>query len=765
VGFFPGHVLAEDIPSSSLPGLESASPVSRLDLETHALVEAVYVKGNQRIEADAILTVVRTSPGNLLDYEKLDRDLRDIYRMGYFSDVRIEEESGAKGKIIIFVVKEKPIIGKIVFEGNKEVKEEKLKEELGIEIYSVLDPNEVKQSVLRLIDLYKKKGFYNVTVKENIEEQPDNSALLKYIIEEHEKVYIKDIKVLGNKVFDDDDIKDVMMTKEKSFLSWITDAGYLDKKKLEYDVHQIGAFYHMHGYVKAIVGAPKVFYDDNEKGLFVTIEIEEGPQYRVNSTHITGDLIKDEEELLKSVHVGEEEDKIFNRQVIREDIDRLKEIYSDYGYAYVEVFPEIKQDNENLLVDISYRILKGHKVVIERINIIGNTRSRDKIVRRELWLMEGDYFGGKKLAMSKENLDRLGFFEETKIEKKRGSSPESMILDVKVKEGHTGSFSVGAGFSSVDSLVATAQISENNFRGLGQRIATQLRIGSITNQFDVTFSEPWLYDRPVSGTFRLYKWEREYDEWNKDSQGGEISLGFPMRMIDFYTSGWAFYRYDDSDISEVDWDAAWEIREMEGRWVTSSIGVGLKRASINRAKYPSKGSINSFSVEWAGGFLGGDNDFIKYTLKSQWFFGMPKDSVIMAQGRWGYIDEREGKLPVYERFFLGGIDTVRGFDYQEISPRDPVTGDEIGGEKMFAGNLEYRYPLSKDKGLVGVVFFDVGNVVKTGENLTSGIRKSAGIEIRWESPMGPIRVVWGYNISPQYDEKSSKFDFSMGGAF
>ncbi len=756
----PYALMAREVTIESLDseaGADSYHDTSGLDM-----VESVQVKGNERIEEDAILAVVRTKAGDLLDYDILDKDLRDIYRMGYFKDVRVEAENGEKGKKIIFVVTEKPIIGKIEFTGNDNLKESKLKEELGIELYAILDLNEIKQSINRLKDLYHKKGYYNVVITYKIHGLPNNEVLLKYEIQENKKVYITKIEILGNKAFDDGDIKKIMLTGEKTLFSWITDSGYLDMKKLEFDTHRITAFYHNHGFINAKVGEPEVFYD-KEKGLTIKIYIDEGVQYGINKVEIGGDIIKPADELLKVVKIGKE--KVFNREIIRNDIDALKEVCADEGYAYADVSPEIRRDDKARLVDVTYVISKGYKVTVERINIIGNTITRDKVIRRELKLIEGEYFSGKDLNRSTENLNRLGFFEDVKIEKRRGTSEDKMALDVKVKEGRTGSFSFGAGFSSVDSLVATVQISEENFRGYGQRLASQLRIGSISNQFDISFAEPWLFDRPVSGTFRLFKWEREYDDYTKDSKGVNISIGFPLKKFDDYTFGWSFYRYDDAEISDIDYDVAYEIRAMEGRYVTSSIGFGIRRNSTNRARNPNKGSINSFSFEYAG--LGGDNEYNKYLAQSCWFFALPKDAVFKVQGRWGYLQERGGKIiPVYERFFLGGIDTVRGFDYQEISPRDPVTGDEIGGEKMMVYNFEYIFPVSKDQSILGLFFIDAGDVRAKGESWTfSGMRKSAGLGVRWQSPMGPIRIEWGYNLDKQEGDRSSKLEFSMGTTF
>jgi len=375
-------------------------------------VESIDVNGNQRIEKEAILAVIRTQKGDRLDYEQLDKDLRDIYKMGFFKDVKIETEEGLKGKIVTLHVAEKPSIGKIVIEGNKKEKEEKLEEELGIKLYTILDQNEIKQSVNRLKEYYRQKGYYNADIVENIEPLPNNQVLVRYRITENEKVYIRKIKFVGNNEFDDDDLQDVMEISEKGLLSWLTKSGVLDKKKLEFDVHKITSFYHNNGFIKAKVGEPEISYD-KEKGITITIEIKEGPQYYAGKIAIEGELVKPAEDLLKKVQIGQE--KTFSRETVRKDVQTLRSIYADEGYAYAQVTPITREDIENHLMDVTYTISKKQKVRFERINISGNTVTRDKVIRREIKISEGDYFSANNLRKSTRNIQRLGFFEDVQI--------------------------------------------------------------------------------------------------------------------------------------------------------------------------------------------------------------------------------------------------------------------------------------------------------------------------------------------------------------
>jgi outer membrane protein insertion porin family len=722
-------------------------------------IDSIHVAGNRRIEKAAVLAVVSANAGDRLDYEKLDKDLRDIYKMGFFEDVRMETEDGPSGKVVTFHVKEKPSVGKIVFEGNNKIDDDDLKKGLGISLYSILDNNEVKQSINRLKELYREKGYYNAQIEETTETIPNNEVMLKYKIEEHDKVYIEKIEFVGNKHFDDNVLKKLIETNTKWFLSWITKAGILDRKKLEFDVHKLTAFYHNHGFIKAKVDEPKVVYDDAINGLVVTFDIVEGHQYGVDKVAVQGDLIEPADDLLKKVQIGKE--KAFNREVLRRDILALRDVYADHGYAYAEIKPIVNENDETFLADITYDLSKGAKVRFERITISGNTVTRDKVIRRELKVIEGEYFSGQKLKQSTANLNRLGFFEDVQMETTKGSSDDLMRLDVKVKERGTRTFSVGAGYSSAYSAFVMFEIADENFMGYGQKLQATARIGGKNTEFDVRFVEPWLFDTQWSFGMDLYKWDQEYTDYSRDAMGAALNLGYPLDFIDDYTRALIRYDYDNSRIYDVQ-ETSGPLYDMKGRNVTSSATLTFKRDSRDHLWNTTKGSINELSGQFAG--IGGDEKFLKYRARTAWFFPMFWDTVFMVQGRWGYIQDR-GKLSVFQKFFLGGINTVRGFDYESISPRD-ANGYRVGGTGMMCYNVEYRFPVLKEQGLVGLVFFDAGNVFDPDYGVPwgiDGIKKSAGAGVRWYSPIGPLRLEYGFNLDRTGDESSGRWEFSIGG--
>ncbi len=722
----------------------------------------IDIRGNQIVETDAIMKVIQSSRGDIFDPSLLDKDLRSIYRMGFFDDVQVDVEEGPGGKKVTFKVSEKPWISRIEFQGNKKADDDELMELAGIDLYSVLNEGKVKESIERLKDYYHKEGYYNVKITDRIEELPANKVALVCMIREGEKVYIDEIRFEGNAKFDDDDLRDLMETSEKGIFSFITDSGFLDRKKLESDLVKVASFYHNHGYIKAKVGEPDISYKRG-KGIIIEIKVNEGPQYGVRKVDIKGDLIKNKDELYEELKIKEEE--VYNREVIRSDIMRLSEIYSDEGYAFVEVAPEIKEDDKECKVDITYHISKNNKVRFERIAITGNYKTRDKVIRRELKVYEGGYFSGKELKKSSRRLHRLGFFEEVNFDTTRGGTSDQMVLEIDVKERQTGRFSIGAGYSSVENAIGMVEVSQDNLFGRGQSLSAKASLSSRSQRYILDFTEPWLFDKPLSMNVEIYDWEYEYDEYTKHSKGGRLGFSYPLGPE--YTRGSVSYSYEDAKVSDIRKGASRLIRDMEGRNVTSSLTLGIERDSRERRFNAREGSVNSLYVEYAGGFLGGDNYFTKYRGKSAWFFPLLKESSISVQGRWGYVQKRTGgELPVYEKFTLGGINTVRGFDYGHISPVDPDTGDRIGGEKMMVYNTEFKFPLLKEQGLVGVLFYDAGNVFADDESYTfSGIRRGAGAGIRWYSPIGPLRLEWGKNLDPKPGEPSSNWEFSIGTPF
>ena len=725
-------------------------------------VAEVLIKGNKRIESDAILRVIKTAPGDIMLAKSLSDDLKAVYSMGYFDDIRIEAEDGTDGKIITFRIKEKPNVRKVHLKGNKNIDDEDIKEVLAISTGSILNINTINDSVKIIEEIYKKKNYHNVKVSYNIEHLEHNQAVIKFIIAEGEKVRIKSIVFEGNTAYKDKELKKMMETSEKGFFSWLTSSGDLNTENLNQDVAKFSAFYHNNGYIQAKVGEPNIEFKEN--WIYITIKIVEGPRFEVGNIDIAGDLIFPRIELLEKLKITEE--TFFNREVVRNDVLVLTDFYADEGYAYAEIVPRIHQDAEKLIVNITYDINKNKQVYFETIIINGNTKTRDKVIRRELKVIEQGLYNGKALKRGVRNLYRLDYFEEVKINTLQGSSDDKMVLKIDVVEKPTGAFTFGGGYSSIEDLFMMVSTSQRNLFGRGQTLQLKAEIGGRTTQYSLSFTEPWLFDIPLSAGFRIYKQDRNYDTYEKESFGWGVWSSYPV--FD-YTRALVNYKYENGEITNVQSDASDSIKELEGTNIESSITTRLQYDSKNRVFNATDGSLHNISVQYAG--FGGDIGFTKYLAETGWFIPLFKDLVGVLHGKTGHVYEHPGKtLPDWERFYLGGINSLRGFEWRDISPTE-INADgiesKVGGDKFIQINIELKYPLFKDAGLWGVIFYDTGNVYNNDEDFDLGnLRESAGGGFRWYSPMGPIRLEYGYILDPiEGESEGGRWEFSMGGLF
>jgi len=719
----------------------------------------VQIKGNQRIEEDAIRRILKLKKGDIYNLKDVSEELKAVYAMGYFDDVRVESETVDDGKVIIFKLKEKPTVRTILVEGNSWVyDDEAVKEVLTIRKGSILNINTLQSDLRRIEELYKEKNYYNVKVKFNVYPRKDNQADIEYEIEEGSKFLVKKIELIGNSAYSDKKLQGLMETSEENIFSWISTAGALNQENLSRDMAKLTTFYHNNGYVQARIGEPEL--DFQEDGIVITIRIVEGPQFKVGEVTIAGDLIVPAAQLLEKVEIIEKE--YYNRDVLQKDVIALSDIYADEGYASVDVVPRIQQNPEQSHVDITFDIAKGKQVYFEEITIGGNSKTRDKVIRRQLQVYEQELYGGKRLKRSIRNLFRLDYFEDVKVDTVKGSAEDKMKLRINVVEKNTGAFSFGAGYGNVENFFATASISERNLFGRGQTISLQGTLGGKTTKYQLSFTEPWLFDIPLTAGASIYNWHYDFATYDKDSIGGNLSLGYPL--ID-YSRLFLTYTYDIADIKNVEDDASDTVKRDEGENIKSSITTRLKYDSRDNSFHPTEGSSHSGSYEFAG--LGGTVGFNKIIGETAWYFPLIWKTIGALHGKAGYVKEIEGKrLPDYEKFYMVGMDGLRGFDRDDLSPRDE-NGAEIGANKFVVANVEVRFPLFADAGVYGVVFYDTGDSWAEGEEVDLGnLRQSAGTGVRWLSPMGPIRLEYGWILDPQpTDQSTGNWEFSMASAF
>jgi outer membrane protein insertion porin family len=727
------------------------------------LIASIAPEGNSRIDSGAILRSISSRAGEIYEPGRLRSDIKSVFKMGYFDDVRLQVSDTERGKALVFAVKEKPLIGQVSISGQDDLKEEDIKEVITVTANTILNPQKVREAVDNIKALYKSKGFYNTEVNPGLTYPSEGRVNVEFAIEEGEKVYIKEIRFVGNETFKESKLQKAMGTKERGWLSWITDTGVLKREILEQDAARITSFYHHHGFIEAAVGKPEVTQEG--KWLYITIEISEGKRYRVGKIELTGDIIGSREELLQLLKIPDEE--YLSRNILREDILRLNDHYAENGYAFAEAVPGVNASAEDRRVDITIQINKKSLVHINRIRIKGNTRTRDKVIRREIQVKEKGIFNSKALRQSHQRLQRLDFFEDVAITPEATADREMMDLTVEVKEKPTGAFSVGAGYSSVDSLLFQTEISQNNFLGRGQRLALQANISGTSARYNLGFTEPHFYDSKLLVGGDLYNWEREYDTYTRDSTGFAVRLGYPV------WEEWHMvfsYGFDDTSLTDVAENADQSIKESLNVNTSSFVTLSFSRDTRNSLFATTSGSVNTLRTEYAGGPLGADSQYTKVEGSSSWFFPGPfiDETAFHFKLAGGQVWENEDdKLPDFEKFYLGGITSIRGFPSRTVAvipegSTDP--DDKIGGQTMWYTNIEYHFPLIKDGGLRGLFFYDAGNVYDNKWDFTD-IKQSVGTGVRWMSPMGPLRLEWAYVIDPLPYEDKSNWEFSIGGMF
>jgi outer membrane protein insertion porin family len=725
-------------------------------------VVAIAVEGNKRIETDAIQQVVKTVVGTPYNPKKLADDLKAIYAMGFFDDVQVSSEKMPDGLKVIYTVKEKPTVRVILVKGNEVYNDDEIKEALTIKTGSILNIAKVQENLRRVEDLYKSKNYHNVQVSYQVLPLERNQADLEFSVVEGKKIRIKTIRFEGNSAYSEKQLKGQMKTSEEGFLSWLTSSGELNREDLNQDVTKLAAFYQNHGYIQAKVGEPQV--DFKSDGIEVRIKIDEGPQFKVGKVDIQGELVLGRDQLQEKLKIRNE--TFFNREVLQSDVLALTDLYADEGYAYAEIVPRLDRDAAQRLVNITFDIKKGNLVYFEEIIITGNTKTRDKVIRRQLKVYENELYSGKDLKRSVRNLHRLDYFQDIKVDTVKGSADDKMVLKLDVTEKPTGQFSFGGGYSSVENAFVMAQISQRNLFGRGQILQLKGQLGSVSNRYTLSFTEPWLFDIPLSGGFDIYKWNYDYDQYEKDSWGGGLRTSYPV--FDF-TRVFAFYNYEVADVTDIDDDAPDSIKELDGTNVTSSVTGKIQYDSRDKVFNPTEGQDHSISVEYAG--LGGDVGFTKTIGEVGWYVPLVWQTVGFIHARGGYVEENSsGFLPDYEKFRIGGINSMRGFEWEDLAPREVNSKgslEPVGGEKFVQFNLEVIFPLVKEAGVMGVVFFDTGDVYSKDEDIEVGeLRESAGGGIRWYSPIGPLRLEYGYILDPEKDRgEGGKWEFSVGAAF
>ncbi|MFL5271912.1 MAG: outer membrane protein assembly factor BamA [Anaeromyxobacteraceae bacterium] len=779
-------------------------PGSRPSAAEAPTVAGVTVEGNRRVEGDAVKAAISTKPGTPLDRAKVDRDLKAVLKLGYFADVVVEERGPPDAPTLVFRVSERPAVREARITGNEELSTDDLKDTVEVKPYQILDLGHVRKSVKKIQEKYVDKGYYLAEVTYRLEEKPDNQIDVVFVVNEHAKVQVKEIVILGNEQVPREDLTAVMSTQEGGYLSFVTSSGTYREEAFQHDIQNIQFIYADRGYISAKVAKPSVALSPDKRFLFITIRIEEGEQYRVGKIDFAGELLHDKGELQKLIAVKPGD--IFARSRVAKDLFAVADLYRDDGYANANVNPITNVDAKTRIVDVDYEVQPGKKTYFERIEIAGNSKTRDKVIRRELRIYEGELYNNAALNTSKSRVTALGYFENVAITTERGSGEDKLVARVNVKERSTGTFQIGAGFSSYETFILTGQISQNNFFGWGQTLSLQLQYSSIRQLGQIQFLDPYFLDSKWTFAFDIYATEGFFTTFVRKAIGGSMTWGYELngladvlpftrnledfRLFATYTN--EYVTVTPNGITDI------LLANRFRSGTTSAIRLSLQWDKRDNRLFPTSGFFHALSAEAAPPFLApsalfGDrvNLFTRYTLDSRFYHPLFWGVVARAKLAAGYIigwDDAH-PVPISELYYLGGINSVRGYRLLSISPSirvgaspDPsaATADFFtGGNKQVTLNLELEFPLFEKVGIKGVVFYDLGNTFKQGNffsdpdhpGLALSLFKSVGFGFRWFSPIGPLRFEWGIpldrrkDVLGNYIDNALDFQFTIGNFF
>ena len=735
------------------------------------IVKAVDVRGNKTVSSLTILAKVKTQIGQPVSSTALNEDLKRLYGLGYFTDVRIEQEDMDGGIKVVFLVTEKSVLAEIKIEGNQKIGKDAIKKEMQSVTGDFIDQKRIRDDIDAIKKLYEKKGFSEAQVESSFDVNPDtNQATLKILINEGQKLRIREIHVIGNTSIKAGDITKIMKTKSMSWWGWFH-SGYLKQEELDEDIERIKALYDEAGFSDVDVTTETVPLKED---IALNIKINEGKKYIVGNVEFKGNSIVKSDEILKSIKMLQ--GKPFSRRGLRMDVSNIQDLYFDRGYLSAQIKSESLYNDKTDKVDITYSIVENQLTYVDKVRVQGNTKTKDIVIRRELRAYPGESFSGAKLKRSKERLYNLGFFEDVRFDTEDGSQPNSKDLVVSVKEGKTGEFSFGGGYSSIDSIIGFVQVRQKNFdwqntktfTGAGQDFGLRVEAGSVRKNAELSFTEPWVFGYPYAFGFDIFR-----KEYNSSANSGyffdETRTGFDLRLGKEFTEldkGLLMYKLEQVKISSIPENSSADLAAELGTHTTSSIALTLTHDERDNIYNPTKGFLLTGTGEVAG--LGGDRDFTKLYGQASTYFKHFENDVLELKLRAGVADSygHTNKVPIYERYFAGGANTIRGYRERRIGPRDSGNGDPIGGDAYWIANLEETFPIYPDL-IKGALFFDTGNVEeKIGDFGSGGVFSGTGAGVRIKTPIGPVKLDMGYPLDDVPGEgKKVRFYFSVSQGF
>ncbi|HEY6081330.1 MAG TPA: outer membrane protein assembly factor BamA [Polyangiaceae bacterium] len=800
--------------AASAPPANAPLPQSEAELARGLPILRILVSGNRRITPEDVVTYLRERSGQEFSPEALTQDVRELYGSGFFDDIEVDLERVEEGVVLRFQVRERPSVSTVSFEGNTEIDNEELTEAIELKSNTILSPPAIRRSIQKIRDLYAEKGFFLAEVDSETIPRKNNEVEVKFKVREQGQVSVKRVTFIGNEHISTDELRGLMFTGNPGLLAFGS-GGPFRQDAFERDVAVISATYYDRGFLAVAMSTPRIMLTPDRTGIEVTITIDEGPRYKIRQLRVyeRGEGGKEVDPIdgrrnLRMM-VSAKSGDYFNRAALLEDLQAIRTLYRDHGYANVDANPQTQLDPATNEVDVIVPVERGPLVHFERIEMRGNGKTRDKVIRRELEIAEGDKFSETLLERSKRRVNALGYFERVDVSMEQGSAPDKMNVYLEVAERPTGTFQVGAGFSSVENFIATAQIQQANLFGNGQSLSLQGQFSSLRQLVNVHFFEPYFLDSKFNASIDLYDQQRYYTDFAQASIGGGLSFGYPL--IEPELTATLSYTGQIDDVStdsqppllgtsnNVSVFQRLPLANLFNDGLTSSIRPGLTYDTRDNRLFPTSGIYVSGSSEFASRFLGSENEFIRHRLTGRFYYPLFWGLVLKLNTEFGHVTSpsKEG-VPIFARFFLGGIYDVRGFEFRSIGPRLPLTtstdpnsppvfqGANIGGNLQYFQNLELEFPIVESVGLKGVLFTDAGNAWNLedvyceaaggvpykavnpcfeGISSLAHMRASYGFGFRWFSPLGPLRFEWGFPFSPLPYEESSKFEFTIGNFF
>jgi len=741
-----------------------ASAADAVEIAQAGTIQAVEVRGAQRVDPGTVLSYLVIQEGDPFDPRQIDKSLKSLFATGLFADISLRRE----GSTLVVNVVENPIINRIAFEGDHELDGELLETEISLRPRVIYTRTKVQDDVKRILTLYRQSGLFAAAVEPKIIQLEQNRIDLVFEINEGAETEIGNIRFIGNKQFSDGRLREVIQTRETAWWRFFTTDDVYDPDRMNLDRELLRRFYLTNGYADFKVNSAIAELTPDKKAFFMTFAVDEGERYQFGAVEVEARL-KDLKETELTTAIEVETGDWYSAEEIEKTVDRLTELVGTLGFAFVEIRPRVNRDSDTKTINVKYVVNEGPRVFVERIDISGNIRSLDKVIRREFRLVEGDAFNASKLRRSKKRIQNLGFFEKINIDQVPGSAPDKTVITTTVEEKSTGQIAIGAGFSSSVGILGNIGLTETNFLGKGQKVALNLQIAAEASEIDFSFTEPYFLGRELSAGFDIFRTTRDL----QDTSSFDIEqLGFKLRsgyrITEDLSESWR-YTFRKSEISDIASDASTLIKAEEGSSTLSEIGHTIAYDRRDSRLKPTKGYVLKLDTDLAG--LGGSLSHARNTGSAATYYSFADQWVLSLRGKAGYIVGLGEDVVLSERYFLGG-DDVRGFETSGFGPRDIATDDSLGGEWMYSSSLELMFPtgLPEELGVGGRVFTDIGTsgslspVNSTTRDETS-LRMAMGAGLTWASPFGPLGFDLAFPILKEDFDKEEFVRINFGTQF